>query len=137
MDRLEHIPAFSYPPSSSPRFFGMTEENDVRAIAALLEDEYAHAILVYTSQEEMSAPELSDACEASVSTIYRRLDRLQEHDLLAEKLNLDRDGHHYKTYTARLERITIELIDGTFEIEITYRPEDAADRFTDLFEGFR
>lgn len=128
---------FSYPPSSLPCHFGMTEKNDVREIAALLEDEYSHAILVYTSQEEMSAPELSDACEASVSTIYRRLERLQEHDLLAEKLNLDRDGHHYKTYTASLDRITIELVDGAFEVEVTYRPEDAADWFTDLFEGFR
>jgi len=115
----------------------MTGESEVREIAALLEDEYAHAILIYTSTQEMSAPELSDTTDASVSTIYRRIERLQEHDLLAEQLNLDRDGHHYKTYTARLERIEIELIEGAFEIEMTYRPEDAADRFTDLFEGLR
>ena len=115
----------------------MTGESKVREIAALLKDEYAHAILIYTSTQEMSAAELSDTCDASVSTIYRRIERLQEHDLLAEQLNLDRDGHHYNTYTARLERIEIELIDGAFEITITYRPEDAADRFTDLFEGLR
>lgn len=115
----------------------MTEDSEVREIAALLEDEYSHAILIYTSKQEMSAPELSDACDASVSTIYRRIERLQEYDLLAEQLNLDRDGHHYNTYTARLERIEIELINGTFEIEVMYRPEDAADRFTDLFEGLR
>lgn len=115
----------------------MTEDSEVREIAALLEDEYSHAILIYTSKQEMSAPELSDVCDASVSTIYRRIERLQEYDLLAEQLNLDRDGHHYNTYTARLERIEIELINGTFEIEVMYRPEDAADRFTDLFEGLR
>ena len=115
----------------------MRENSDVRAIAALLEDEYAHAILLFTSRESMSATELSEACDASPSTIYRRIDRLQEHDLLAEKLRLDRDGHHYRTYTARLERITIQLDDGAFEIEVTYRAEDPADRFTELFEGFR
>lgn len=115
----------------------MTENSDVRAIAALLEDEYAHAILIHTSERAMSAHELSDVCDASVSTIYRRIERLQEHDLLADRLELDRDGHHYKTYTARLERIDIELNDGAFEIEVTYRTEDAADRFTDLFEGLR
>jgi predicted HTH transcriptional regulator len=115
----------------------MTEDSKVREIAALLEDEYAHAILIHTSTQEMSAPELSDACEASVSTIYRRIERLQEHDLLAEQLHLDQDGHHYKTYTARFERIDIELVDGAFEIEVTYRPEAAADRFTNLFEGLR
>lgn len=115
----------------------MTEDSEVQEIAALLEDEYAHAILIQTSTQAMSATELSDACDASVSTIYRRIDRLQEHDLLAEQLNIDRDGHHYNTYTAQLERIEIELVDGAFEIEVTFRPEDAADRFTDLFEGLR
>jgi DNA-binding transcriptional ArsR family regulator len=115
----------------------MNEESEVRAIAALLEDEYAHDILRHTSEQPMSANELSDACDASVSTVYRRIERLQEHDLLAEELELDRDGHHYKTYRARLDRIEIELVDGRFEIEVTYREENAADRFTDLFEGLR
>ncbi|WP_323171238.1 helix-turn-helix domain-containing protein [Natrialba sp. PRR66] len=115
----------------------MTADSDVREIASLLEDEYAHAILLHTSDQEMSAPELSEACDASVSTIYRRIERLQQYDLLEEQLQLDRDGHHYNTYTARLERIEIELVDGTFELEITHRPENAADRFTDLFEGLR
>lgn len=115
----------------------MSGNSDVRAIASLLEDEYAHAILIHTSRQEMSAPELSDACDASVSTIYRRIERLQEHDLLAEHLQLDRDGHHYNTYTARLERIEIELVDGEFQLEVTYRKANAADRFTDLFEGLR
>lgn len=114
-----------------------SERSEVREIAALIEDEYAHAILIQTSAQEMSAPDLSDACGASVSTIYRRIERLQEYDLLSERMNLDRDGHHYKTYTARLDRIEIELVDGAFEIEVTYRPADAADRFTDLFEGLR
>jgi hypothetical protein len=115
----------------------MAEDGDVRALASLLEDEYARAILIHTSVREMSAPELSEACDASVSTIYRRIDRLQRYDLLEGRLQLDRDGHHYNTYTARLERIVIELEDGEFDVEVTYREETAADRFTDLFEGLR
>lgn len=115
----------------------MTGDSDVREISALLKDEYAHDILIHTSKQEMSAPQLSEACNASVSTIYRRIERLQQYDLLDEHLQLDKDGHHYKTYTARLERIEIELEDGEFKLNVTYREEDAADRFTDLFEGFR
>ena len=42
----------------------MGDDSDVRAISALLEDEYAHAILVQTSTRELSAPELSDVCDA-------------------------------------------------------------------------
>lgn len=115
----------------------MIEESDVREIAALLEDEYEHAILIHTSTQAMSASELSEVCDASVSTIYRRIERLLEHDLLDEQLQPDRDGHHYRTYVARLERIEIELVDGSFELDVTYRSDDAADRFTDLFEGLR
>lgn len=115
----------------------MRENSDVREIAALLEDEYAHAILIYTSQDSMSATELSEVCDASPSTIYRRIERLQEYDLLADQLRLDRDGHHYRMYSARLEKITIRLADGAFEITVTYRPEDPADRLTEIFEGFR
>lgn len=115
----------------------MTETDDVREIASLLEDEYAHAILIHTSSREMSVPELSEACDASESTIYRRIQHLQQYDLLEERLQLDRDGHHYNTYTARLERVEIELVDGRFELEVSYRTETAADRFTDLFEGLR
>lgn len=115
----------------------MRENSDVREIAALLEDEYAHAILIYTSQDSMSATELSEVCDASPSTIYRRIERLQECDLVEDQLRLDRDGHHYKAYSASLERITIDLADGAFEIEVTYRPADPADRLTEIFEGFR
>lgn len=115
----------------------MTENSDVRELASLLEDEYAHAILIQTSTQEMSVPELSEACDASESTIYRRIERLQQYDLLEGRLQLDRDGHHYNTYTARLERVEIELVDGSFELEVTYRTTTAADRFTDLFEGLR
>ncbi|WP_436343897.1 helix-turn-helix domain-containing protein [Natronorubrum sp. FCH18a] len=115
----------------------MIEDSDVREFAALFEDEYAHAILIHTSTKAMSAAELSEACDASISTVYRRIERLQEHDLLDERLQPDRDGHHYKTYAARLERVEIELVDGSFELDVTYRSDNAADRFTDLFEGLR
>lgn len=116
----------------------MTDEHaELRELAGLLEDEYAHAILLQTSTRAMSAAELSDACDASVSTIYRRLERLQEHDLVAEQLQLDGEGHHYRMYRARLDRIEIALEDGEFDLEVTYRPADPADRFTDLFEGLR
>lgn len=115
----------------------MTEDGDVRAIGALLEDEYAHTILIQTSKQEMSAQELSEACDASVSTVYRRIERLQEYELLEERLQLDKDGHHYNTYTARLKRIEVELENGEFAVDLTYREPNAADRFTDLFEGMR
>ncbi|WP_256300096.1 ArsR/SmtB family transcription factor [Haloarchaeobius salinus] len=105
-------------------------------VAGLLEDEYARAILVNTSSEPMSATELAERCDASPPTIYRRIDRLREHDLVESEQELDPDGHHYEVFVANLERVTIELGDDGFEVEIE-RQTDPADRFTSLFEELR
>lgn len=84
----------------------------------------------------MSASELSERCEASLPTIYRRLDRLESHGFVVERTELDPDGNHYNVYEARLDRVEITLGDGEFEFEIDYR-EDVADKFTRLWEGIR
>jgi DNA-binding transcriptional ArsR family regulator len=101
-------------------------------VVGLLEDDYARAILIHTSSQPLSASELSERCEASPPTIYRRIDRLREHDLLESEQELDPGGHHYEVYTANLQRVTIELDDGEFAVDIE-RETDPADRFTRLF----
>lgn len=112
------------------------EPPDFEEIAGILDDEYARAILRETSAEAMSANELSDRCDASLPTVYRRLDRLESHDLVAERTELDPDGNHYSVYEARLDRVEIQLDDGEFVFEIDYR-EDIADKFTRMWEGIR
>lgn len=105
-------------------------------VAGLLEDEYAREILVNTCGEPMSANELAAQCDASPPTIYRRIDRLREHDLVTSEQELDPDGHHYEVFSANLQRVTIELDDDGFEVAIEHQT-DPADRFTDLFEELR
>lgn len=114
----------------------MPVDEDVDELFALLDDEYARSILVATSVEPLSADALAERCDASEPTIYRRIDRLETFDLVESKQQLDPDGHHYKTYAARLERVTIELDDGDLTIDVD-RTEDAADRFTRLYEELR
>jgi len=111
----------------------MSEDED--AILALLDDEYARSILVHLTTEPMSVDELCTACEMSDATAYRRLDRLQDAQLVTEQQELDPDGHHYKRYVATVESVTVTLVDGTYEVTVTRTPTDPADRFTDLFEG--
>lgn len=111
----------------------MDEDED--AVMALLDDEYARAILAHLTVEPMSAEELCTVCEISDSTAYRRLNRLQEVDLVTEQQELDPDGHHFKRYVATVERVSITFADGTYEVTVTRSASDPADRFTDLFEG--
>lgn len=115
----------------------MSEDCDESELLSLLEDDYARAILTETSAEPMSANTLSERCDASVTTIYRRIDRLLECGLLDEQLRPQPDGNHFRVYAARLARFSIEFEDGQRQLELERREapleEDVADRFTRMW----
>lgn len=115
----------------------MTTDSELSAIADLLDDPYARDILAAASIKPVSAKMLSEHCEASLPTVYRRIERLQEHDLLTAQQQLDPDGNHYKTYEARLERVAIDLTNGTYSVEITRTKQGASDRFSDLVDDLK
>lgn len=114
----------------------MNEDRDPSELFALLDDEYARTILTETSDRAMSARTLSDRCDASLPTIYRRLDRLKECGLIGERTEIAPDGNHYNIYEARLQRLEVTLEDGDLTVEVT-ADEDVADKFTRLWEGLR
>jgi DNA-binding transcriptional ArsR family regulator len=111
----------------------VSEDPDVAAVAALLEDDTARQILRETRTKPMSADRLSDRCGVSESTIYRRIEDLREHDLVEAQTRPDEDGHHYEVFTATLDRIVIDATDDGFTVEVT-REESMSDRFTRLVE---
>lgn len=113
---------------------GNGREEDEELIS-LLDDDYARDILVETYDDPRSAEALSEACDASRSTIYRRVERLQERDLLEGYHRLDPNGNHYEVYAARLRRVTLELTENGFVVEVDRAEEEStADRFTRLYE---
>jgi len=115
----------------------VSEACDESEVLALLDDEYAREILGETSEQPMSATELSDRCDASRSTIYRRIDRLTDCDLLEEQTQLDPDGHHRSVFASRLEEARVRFEDGQAVVEIERTEpaaEDVADRFTRMWE---
>ena len=117
-------------------WFDVTDEPNADEVLALLDDEYARAILRETRTEAKSASDLGDACDISVSTVYRRAERLVECGLLAEHHVPRSDGNHYSTYEARLDQLTVSLTDDGFAVSIDAQPTgDLADRFTDMWEG--
>lgn len=111
----------------------MTDDEDAEVLS-LLDDEYARAILIEASEEPMSVDRLTDRCDASPPTIYRRIERLEQREFVESYQELDPEGHHYKTYQTRLERVLVEIDDGEMDLEVSRREEDPADRFTRLFE---
>lgn len=121
--------------TSSLRRIRVTDGPVTDEILALLDDQYAQAILQQTRNEAMSAKALSDACEISMSTVYRRTDRLVECGLLAERRIAQSDGTHHSMYEARLDELTVQLTDEGFDVTVSKKPTgDLADRFTDMWE---
>lgn len=106
-------------------------------VFALLDDEYSRSILAATSQQPMTATELSDQCQMSLSTVYRRTAALEEIGLLETQTEIDPSGNHRDRYRARLQRLTVELDDGTYNISLSTESltHEFANAFTDLWEG--
>lgn len=97
-----------------------TDETDAspEALIGLLSDEYARAFLEAIRTEAKSARRLAEECEVSRSTVYRRLDRLQEAGLVVERLECEPNGHHRRTFAAAVETVGVELGDAGFETAI-------------------
>jgi predicted transcriptional regulator len=115
---------------------GVGEDPTLETVVELLDDDHVRAFLTATSGEPMSARELSDRLDISQATVYRRLDRLTDAGLLAERTRPRADGHHDTVYVASLDELTIRLRDEQLEFELDRRGEDIADRLTRLWEEF-
>ena len=107
---------------------------DPAEVYSLLDDEYARQILVETYEETRSASDLSRACDASEATVYRRLERLREQDLIETVQRIDPDEGPREVYAARLDHVGIDLTPEGFEMDLEYVEETAADRLTRLYE---
>lgn len=114
----------------------MGEDGRVTDVVDLISDDYVRTILRATRDEARSVDSLSDACDADPSTVYRRVERLEEAGLVESQQQLDPDGHHYSTYRATLDAVHISLDEDGFTVEVEHS-ESAADKFTRLYEGFK
>jgi predicted transcriptional regulator len=112
----------------------VSDVRDPEALADLLGDECARTILVEAKKEPRSAAELSDCAGVSEPTVYRRLERLSEYDLVTEDIQPVTDGKNYKLYRTELDGIELDLNEDGFEITVSRR-DRMVDRFTQFVEG--
>lgn len=98
-----------------------------------LEDDCSRCILVHAYEQPMSVQQLASRCDTSQATIYRRVEVLQEHDLLTETIVPDEDGHHYRVYQTTVTAIRVSISDDGFDVDIDRR-ESMVDRLTRFIE---
>ena len=111
----------------------MSQERPIEDILDTIGDKHARRVLISLGQEEMSAKELRDETELSLPTIYRRIELLKEHDLVAEKTVVADDGNHYRVFECNFESTLIRLSDDEFDVRI-YRTENLPSRFDNLWD---
>jgi predicted transcriptional regulator len=113
----------------------MTNE-DLSNILEILSDEHSRKILQETMKRPMSAEELSDVCDISPQSVYRRTDKLSSYDLLDAEMEYDEDGHHFQMYTADPTQVVIGISEENTDMTISKR-ERMADRFSEFIRQVR
>jgi DNA-binding transcriptional ArsR family regulator len=103
------------PPRSSRR------EDDECAVEstqllALLGDECVLEILQTVSETAAPAREIAEEVGVSRTTVYRRLDRLEEVGLVEASMVYNPDGHHRQQYEVAVDRVRLDLCDGSLEV---------------------
>ena len=87
-----------------------------------LGDKYSAEILSATD-EARSAQELSEELDIPIATCYRRIDELQEHDLLElHDSILSDDRRRIKVYRRSVDSVHVEF-DGSLSVETDDRNE--------------
>lgn len=97
-------------------------EENVDRLLDILRDEDCRDILEATSEESLSAGEISDSCDVPLSTAYRKIELLTDAGLLAEGTRLCRSGKHTSEYSRNVGDVSVAVtVDGDLEAEVTRR----------------
>lgn len=89
-----------------------TETVDPDELLSLLSDDHAREILKLVASEELPAREIADELDASRTTVYRRLDRLEDAGLVDTSMAFHPDGHHRQRFHASLDEVVLSFEDG-------------------------
>lgn len=86
-----------------------------------LGDEHTRTVLAALNREPHSVKELVETCDLSQPTIYRRLQLLQEHDLITEWPTITDAGTQCRVYESTFDRTVVALTDDEYTVRIHRR----------------
>ncbi|MFB6282726.1 MAG: hypothetical protein ABEK59_02175 [Halobacteria archaeon] len=91
----------------------------------LLGDECCREILEKIKTEPKSVKEINEECSnISMPTVYRRINKLMEFDIITESTAVDLKGSHNKTYKLNLKGLEISMEDDGLEVDFYYEEDD-------------
>jgi response regulator of citrate/malate metabolism len=111
----------------------VTATESIQGVLDALDDAECRAILEATTGDSMTAAEIADECDLPSSTAYRKIDLLDDADLLTEELRIRRSGKHVSEYACAVDDVTLSVDEGGVELSVS-RTDAAAG--TDLPHPF-
>jgi predicted ArsR family transcriptional regulator len=88
-----------------------------RAFLDAVGDEDCKTILDAVREEAKTIPELSEECDIPLSTAYRKVNRLQEAELVAEKNRLPEDCRPKNVYELNFDGAVVTMGEDGFAVE--------------------
>jgi len=102
-----------------------TDDESIEALLRTLADSDCRRILHSLQQTSMSASELAEDCGIARSTIYRKLDSLEQAELVSTSIRLSKTGTHTTEYKLNLQALRVEPGANGIELVVRYSDEDS------------
>lgn len=115
--------------TNSPKAGWLADDDpvDPQCVLAALEDEACQTILEATSDDALTATELSEQCAIPMSTAYRKVETLADAGLVDEQVRINTSGKHATEYVRCFDDVVVSLADdGGVEIELTQADAEPA-----------
>lgn len=111
-------------------------EENVDRLLDILHDTDCRNILEATSEESLSASEISDTCDVPLSTAYRKIELLTDAGLLSEGTRVRRSGKHTSEYSRNVGDVSVAVTaDGDLEATVARRESPSAAARKPTFAG--
>lgn len=103
---------------------------DDEAIQAALAKPHDREILALAQSEPVSAQDIQERTRIPESTVYRRINELEERGLIEVEDTVLEDGHRIERYRCVFEALELRIEGGEVSVDWILRDEDgqAADR---------
>ena len=105
---------------SNPIQLGQQEE-----IVRLLTDHCARKIIDSIQTQQKSAIQISNELNMELSTVYRRLQKFQKHQLLNTTFQITSDGKKSFYYQSKVHTVIAKYQHGEFHVNLSFNPKDS------------
>jgi DNA-binding transcriptional ArsR family regulator len=110
------------------------EEEPIEEILDTIGDRRARHVLASIAHESRSAKEIAEELDLSLPTVYRRIEELEDYDLVTGRTEIASDGNHYRVFECAFDSTVISLDDGgEYEVQI-FRQGNVPDKFATLWD---